>query len=191
MDDRPAASRRSFVGLSAMMLGAAGATAVSGLLLDTLRPTSDVMARLTRVDVSEVTPGRIVYASWNKEPIGILRRSADDLAMLDREAKAPRRAALLTFQARRNYAPAETMRPGNPYRSLRRDLFVFYASCPFDGCVVIWEDNDELICPCYGCRFDFAGHRVGGPGRRDLDIPPHGYASDQLLVIGDRPSGWS
>jgi len=41
------------------------------------------------------------------------------------------------------------------------------ARCPHLGCIVKRENN-ELVCPCHGSRFDLGGKRLSGPTPSDL-----------------------
>ena len=49
-------------------------------------------------------------------------------------------------------------------------------------------DNDwkgGFFCPCHGSRFDLAGRVYSGsPASRNMQVPPHSFEQDDVLVIG-------
>jgi len=49
------------------------------------------------------------------------------------------------------------------------------ARCPHLGCRINRIDQDALVCPCHGSRFDLQGQRLAGPAQdhlRALSIVP-------------------
>ena len=89
----------------------------------------------------------------------------------------------------------------NATRSARPDVFVAIGICTHLGCspsaVPAGSNNPGLpadwpggyFCPCHGSKFDAAGRVFRNqPAPTNLEIPPHRYASDTLLVIGEGPS---
>jgi ubiquinol-cytochrome c reductase iron-sulfur subunit len=55
------------------------------------------------------------------------------------------------------------------------------------------KDDDlpgGFYCPCHGSKFDLAGRVFKNvPAPSNLEVPPHRYASDTLLVIGADAKG--
>ena len=42
-----------------------------------------------------------------------------------------------------------------------------------------------FFCPCHGSRFDLAGRVYSGsPASRNMQVPPHSFESDDVLIIG-------
>jgi ubiquinol-cytochrome c reductase iron-sulfur subunit len=42
-----------------------------------------------------------------------------------------------------------------------------------------------FFCPCHGSKFDMSGRVYAGvPAPQNLEIPPHSYESDDVLIIG-------
>jgi len=42
-----------------------------------------------------------------------------------------------------------------------------------------------FFCPCHGSRFDLAGRVYSGsPSSRNMEVPPHSFESDDILVVG-------
>ena len=43
----------------------------------------------------------------------------------------------------------------------------------------------DFFCPCHGSKFDLAGRVYKGvPAPTNLEVPPHMYISDNILLIG-------
>ena len=46
--------------------------------------------------------------------------------------------------------------------------------------------NGGFLCPCHGSTFDLAGRVYKNkPAPDNLEVPPHMYVSDAVLVIGE------
>jgi len=43
-----------------------------------------------------------------------------------------------------------------------------------------------FYCPCHGSKFDLAGRVYQGvPAPSNLEVPPHYYETDNVVVIGE------
>ena len=43
----------------------------------------------------------------------------------------------------------------------------------------------RVFCPCHGSKFDMAGRVYAGvPAPSNLEVPPHYYENESILVIG-------
>jgi ubiquinol-cytochrome c reductase iron-sulfur subunit len=87
--------------------------------------------------------------------------------------------------------------PGTAARSLRDDVVVLIGQCTHLGCSptyrpeVVPTDFDAswqggFYCPCHGSTFDLSGRVYKGkPAPTNLEIPPHFYESDAVILIGE------
>ena len=92
--------------------------------------------------------------------------------------------------------PAQPGYAQNEFRSRRPDVMVLVGLCPHLFCSPTPHielkpepfDNDwkgGFFCPCHGSRFDLAGRVYSGsPASRNMQVPPHSFEQDDVLVIG-------
>ncbi len=84
----------------------------------------------------------------------------------------------------------------NPYRSIKQEILVLVGICTHLGCSPRYEpeigavsfDNDwkgGFLCACHGSKFDLAGRVFSGvPAPTNLEVPPHKYVSDDVILVG-------
>jgi ubiquinol-cytochrome c reductase iron-sulfur subunit len=145
-----------------------------------------------QVDISALKPGEKINAEWRGKPIWIMRRTPEQLASLkktDSEVADPKsdRQAFPTP----DYAKNET-------RSIKPEVLVVIGICTHLGCSPVdkltpgpqpslpsdWAGG--FLCPCHGSTFDLAGRVFKNkPAPDNLEVPPHVYLSDTLLLIGE------
>ncbi len=142
------------------------------------------------VDLTGLVPGEIKTVEWRGKPVWVLRRTPEMLASLaghDADLVDPASAVL--------QQPDEAR---NPTRSIRPEIFVAVGICTHLGCspsnAPKGGGNPSLpadwpggfFCPCHGSTFDGAGRVFKNkPAPTNLEIPPHRYAGDTRLIIGD------
>ena len=86
---------------------------------------------------------------------------------------------LSTSTAKKHGKPASANRPE------KHSTLVFAEESatgwkPFDA---NWKGG--FFCPCHGSKFDLSGRVFAGvPAPSNLEIPPHNYESDDVIVIG-------
>jgi ubiquinol-cytochrome c reductase iron-sulfur subunit len=142
------------------------------------------------VDIADIPPGGVKTVEWRGKPVWVVRRTPEMIAALrghDADLADPGSA-----QAQQpDYAR-------NPERAIRPEVFVAVAICTHLGCsptgVPKGTANPSLpadwpggsFCPCHGSTFDGAGRVFKNkPAPSNLEIPPHRYASDTRILIGD------
>ena len=142
------------------------------------------------VDIADIPPGGTRIVEWRGKPVWIVRRTAAMLAALEGHD-----AQLVDPRSAQAQQPAYA---ANTARALRPEVFVAVGICTHLGCspsdAPAGANNPSLpadwpggfFCPCHGSTFDGAGRVFKNkPAPTNLEIPPHRYASDSRLLIGD------
>ena len=183
--------RRVWLAATAAASGVA-AVATAFPLVSSFAPSERARAAggPVEVDIADLPPGGAKTAEWRGKPVWVVRRTPEMLAALqghDAELADP--------------GSAQTQQPGyakNPVRAIRPEVFVAIGICTHLGCsptaVPKGTANPSLpadwpggfFCPCHGSTFDGAGRVYKNkPAPTNLEIPPHRYASDTRILIGD------
>jgi len=86
----------------------------------------------------------------------------------------------------------------NKSRAIKEEYAVILGLCTHLGCApsfqpkvgsldsgsVEWQGG--FFCKCHGSKFDLAGRVLKGvPAPINLEIPPHKYVSDNVIIIGE------
>ena len=194
MSDMPVDNSKRTWLIASGCAGAAGAVGVAVPFVSSLGPSERAKAAgaAVQVDISALQPGEKMNAEWRGKPIWIMRRTPEQLATLkktDSEVADPKseRMAFPTPE----YARNET-------RSRKPEVLVVIGICTHLGCSPVdkltpgpqpslpndWEGG--FLCPCHGSTFDLAGRVFKNkPAPDNLEVPPHVYLSDTMLLIGD------
>ena len=89
----------------------------------------------------------------------------------------------------------------NQTRSIKPEILVLVGTCTHLGCSPTFRPELEpqpfdadwkggFYCPCHQSKFDLAGRVYKGvPAPTNLVIPPHKYATDTKIVIGQGQDG--
>ena len=175
--------------------GVAGAAAAGGVAVPFLAswfPSARALAAGAPVeaDISKMEPGQQITVEWRGKPIWVLKRTREMLAKLkghdevlvDPESKASRQP---------DYVKGAE-------RSIKPDVFVAEGVCTHLGCSPTLKKEigaasdmgadwpGGYYCPCHNSRFDLSARVFkGSPAPSNLTVPPHRYASDNTLVIGE------
>ena len=171
--------------------GVAGiATAVP--FISTLAPSERAKAAggPVEVDIADILPGGSKIVEWRGKPVWVVRRTAEMLAALQGHD-----AGLADPLSNKDQQPAYAK---NEARSVKPEVFVAIGICTHLGCspsnVPKGTANPSLpadwpggfFCPCHGSTFDGAGRVYKNkPAPTNLEIPPHRYASDTRILIGE------
>jgi ubiquinol-cytochrome c reductase iron-sulfur subunit len=187
--------RRLLIIASGVAVGAAGAgTAVP--FVASWFPSARALAAGAPVefDISKMEPGQQVTVEWRGKPVWILKRTPEMLEQL------PRHDPLLVDpESRESEQPSYVKGPG---RSIKPETFVVTGVCTHLGCSPTLKKEigaasdmgaewpGGYYCPCHNSRFDLAARVFkGSPAPKNLVVPPHRYASDTVVVIGEDTKG--
>jgi ubiquinol-cytochrome c reductase iron-sulfur subunit len=174
--------------------GAVGGVAVAVPFVSTFAPSEKARAAgaPVQVDISALRPGEKITVEWRGKPVWVMRRTPEQLETLKQtEAQVADPKSLRTQYPTPDYAK-------NPHRSIKPEFFVGVGICSHLGC----SPSDKLqpgpqpslpddwaggfLCPCHGSTFDIAGRVFKNkPAPDNLEVPPHMYLSDTVLLIGE------
>ena len=183
--------RRLLVGASTAV-GAVGAVGAAVPFVASWSPSEKAKAAgaPVKADISKLEPGAQMIVEWRGKPVWIVRRTAEALANLpglDASVADPDSAK----SKQPDYVP------GNSARSLREEYMVMIGICTHLGCSPTYRPEvapadlgsdwkGGFYCPCHGSTFDLSGRVYKAkPAPTNLEIPPHYYMSDDVILIGE------
>jgi ubiquinol-cytochrome c reductase iron-sulfur subunit len=185
--------RRRFLTLTTTAVGAVGAAFAAVPFVMSLRPSerAKALGAPVTIDVSKLEPGQMVVAVWRRQPVWVIRRTPEMLASLEKvtpqlsdpESEVPQQP--------------EYVKVTGAVRALKPEYMVLKGICTHLGCspkfrpeapapeiAPDWQGG--FFCPCHGSKFDLAGRVFKGvPAPTNLAVPPHRYADDRTIVIGE------
>ncbi len=186
-------ARRTWIAITCGA-GAVGGVAVAVPFVSTLTPSERAKAAgaPVQVDISGVKPGEKLVVEWRGKPVWIIRRTPEQVASLNKTE-----AQVADPKSDRKQYPTPDYAK-NQHRSIKPELFVGVGICSHLGC----SPSDKFqtgaqpslpddwtggfLCPCHGSTFDMAGRVFKNkPAPDNLEVPPHMYLSETLLLIGE------
>ncbi len=186
-------SRRTWIAITCGA-GAVGGAAVAVPFVSTFAPSERARAAgaPVQVDISAIQPGEKLTVEWRGKPVWIVRRTKEQLEALPKLAPQ-----LADPQSARTQYPTPAYAK-NEWRSIKPEFFVGVGICSHLGC----SPSDKFttgaqpslpddwaggfLCPCHGSTFDMAGRVFKNkPAPDNLEVPPHMYLSDTVLLIGE------
>jgi ubiquinol-cytochrome c reductase iron-sulfur subunit len=186
-------SRRTWIAITCGA-GAVGGVATAIPFVSTFAPSERARAAgaPVQVDISALQPGEKLTVEWRGKPVWIVRRTKEQLESLKKtEAQVADPKSERTQYPTPEYAK-------NPHRSIKPEFLVAVGICSHLGC----SPSDKFatgaqpslpddwaggfLCPCHGSTFDIAGRVFKNkPAPDNLEVPPHMYLSDTVLLIGE------
>lgn len=184
-------SRRRFLTLATGAVGGVAAAGVAVPFVASFFPSERAKAAGAPVefDISKLEPGQKLNAEWRGKPVWVLNRTKE---MLDNLTKIE--GNLLDPKSEGSLQPDYCK---NAARSIKPEVLVTLGVCTHLGCSPTFRPDlapadlggdwkGGFYCPCHGSKFDLAGRVYSGvPAPKNLDIPPHKYINDKLLLIGE------
>jgi len=191
-DDSTNTGRRRFLVGSTSVVGAVGVVGAAVPFVGSWNPSAKARAAgaPVRIDISRLEEGEILgpIPAWRGRPIFVVKRSEESLHALNQD---PDRLADPD-----SAQPEQPEYAQNQYRSRTPEILVLVGLCPHLFCSPTPHievrpqpfDSDwrgGFFCPCHGSRFDLAGRVYSGsPSSRNMQVPPHSFENDNILVIG-------
>lgn len=185
--------RRTWL-ITSAAVGGVGAAAVAVPFVSSFSPSERAKAAGASVefDVSKLQPGEKAVVEWRGKPVWVMRRTPEQLAALEQlDAQLADPASDRTAYPTPEYAK-------NRHRSIKPEFLVTVGICTHLGCSPgdkftpgpqpslpdDWKGG--FLCACHGSTFDMAGRVFKNkPAPDNLEIPPHQYLSDTVLLIGE------
>jgi ubiquinol-cytochrome c reductase iron-sulfur subunit len=175
--------------------GAVGGAAVAVPFVASFAPSERAKAAGAPVqaDISGLRPGEKMTVEWRGKPVWIVRRTEEQLASLKKTEPL-----VADPFSKRNPSELTPEYARNEPRSIKPEVFVCVGICSHLGC----SPSDKFVvgpqpslpddwaggflCPCHGSTFDIAGRVFKNkPAPDNLEVPPHMYLSDTVLLIGE------
>lgn len=195
MSDSPVdQSRRTWVAITAGA-SAAGGLAAAVPFVSSFAPSERAKAAGAAVeaDISALKPGEKMTVEWRGKPVWIIRRTKEQIESLTKTEPQ-----VADPQSKRNPGELTPEYARNPHRSIKPEYLVAVGICSHLGCSPTdrfqtgaqpslpddWAGG--FLCPCHGSTFDLAGRVFKNmPAPDNLEVPPHMYVSDTVLLIGE------
>lgn len=190
-------SKRQFLTTALTVVGAVGTGYLAVPFLSQMQPSVKTMAAgaPVEIDLSKMETGQLIRVAWRGKPVWVLNRTPEVLATLktlDGELRDP--------DSSDSIQPASSKNAG---RSIKPEIFVAVGLCTHLGCSPTFRPEVSppdlgdkwqggFFCPCHGSWFDLAGRVYQGvPAPTNLEVPPHRYVTDTLLIVGEAAEGES
>ena len=185
------AGRRRFLTVATSAVGGVAAAGVAVPFLMSFAPSERAKAAgaPVEVDISKLEAGQKINVEWRGKPVWVLSRTPEQLKnlskiegdLLDPKCEAPQQP---------DYCK-------NATRSIKPEILVAVGICTHLGCSPTHRPDiapadlgpkwvGGFYCPCHGSKFDLSARVYNGvPAPKNLEIPPHKYLSDTVLLIGE------
>src|SRR5438105_5867071 len=183
--------RRRFLIGATTVVGTVGIVAAAAPFVMSFWPSERAKAAGApiSVDISKLEPGQKINVEWCGKVCWVINRTPEMVANL---AKMDPRVAEPKSEVDQQPAYCK-----NETRSIKPNMLVAVGICTHLGCSPTFRPelapadlgSDWLggfFCPCHQSKFDLAGRVFKGvPAPTNLVVPPHRYASDAQIVIGE------
>lgn len=143
-----------------------------------------------KVNLSKIEPGQMITVEWRGKPVYIVRRTQ---AALDGLKKVV--PLISDPESDKSIQPAYAK---NFDRSIKPEYAILLGVCTHLGCAPLFRPDvgaadlggdkwqGGFFCPCHGSKYDLSGRvYTGVPAPFNLEVPPHKYVSDLVVIIGE------
>ncbi len=183
--------RRRFLTAATCVVGAAGVVGAAVPFVGSWTPSARAKAAgaPVKINIGKIEPGQMITEEWRGQPVYIVRRTPQALALLaklDDKLRDPKSAdsSQPTYVDKAN-------------RAIKAEYLVLVGLCTHLGCAPMYRPEvgaadlggaewlGGFFCPCHGSKFDLAGRVYQGvPAPLNLVVPPYSYESDTAIVVG-------
>ncbi|MGN0920780.1 MAG: ubiquinol-cytochrome c reductase iron-sulfur subunit [Cellvibrio sp.] len=185
--------RRMLIGATSVV-GAVGVVGVAIPFVGSWNPSAKAKAAgaPVRYNISKIEPGAMVTVEWRGKPVYILRHTQESL---DNLKKVEEMDILLDPNSDQPQQPEYAK---NTERAIKKEFSVMLGLCTHLGCAPLYRPDvgaadlggsswlGGFFCPCHGSKYDLAGRVYKSvPAPLNLEVPPHRYESESVLVIGE------
>ncbi len=168
-------TRRDFLLLSTITVGAAGSALAVWPFIDVMNPAADTLAiSTTEVDLEPVEVGQSITVVWQGKPVFVRHRTAAEI----KEAEAVALSDLIDPQADKD-------------RVKKPEWLIMVGICTHLGCIPLGQKANDpkgeyagWFCPCHGSHYDSSGRIRKGPAPKNLVIPAYTFLTDTTIKIG-------
>lgn len=168
-------SRRDFLYLTVGAFGAVGTALALWPFIHSMNPSADVLALSTiEVDLSPIEVGQSITVIWQKKPVFIRRRTAEEIKIAEQTSEA-------------DLPDPQT----DADRVIKPEWLVVIGVCTHLGCIPLGQRSTEpkgdwngWFCPCHGSHYDTSGRIRKGPAPENLWVPKYEYLDDTTIKIG-------
>ncbi len=186
-------SRRVLIGATCAV-GAVGVVGAAVPFVGSWNPSAKAKAAGAPVkyNISKIEPGAMVTVEWRGKPVFIVRRTQ---AALDSLKKVEEQGVLLDPDSKETMQPAYAQ---NAERAINKEFAILLGVCTHLGCAPAFRPDvgaadvggdrwqGGFFCRCHGSKYDLAGRVYKAvPAPLNLEVPPHRYESDSIIVIGE------
>lgn len=187
-------SRRKFLLGATSVVGGAGVVGAAVPFVASWKPSAKAKAAgaPVKVNISKLEVGARMVVEWRGKPVYIVRRTAEALAAISQIGDDILRDADSQEASQPDYVDGSA-------RTLagKEEYLILVGLCTHLGCAPLYRPDvgaadlggdswmGGFFCPCHGSKFDLSGRVFAGvPAPKNLEVPPHMYESDNIVVIG-------
>ncbi|EGG95412.1 Ubiquinol-cytochrome C reductase iron-sulfur subunit [gamma proteobacterium IMCC1989] len=184
--------RRKFLTAATSVVGAAGAVGFLVPFVGSWNPSAKAKAAgaPVTINLAKIAPGQMITEEWRGKPVYVVRRTQEALEGLKKVTND-----ISDPDSQKSVQPEYVA--GTEGRSINPEFMIMLGVCTHLGCAPkfrpdvgakdlggdAWQGG--FFCPCHGSKFDLAGRVYKGvPAPINLEIPPHFYETDSIVVIG-------